>query len=70
MTGQEIIRLVVFILPLGLDTFALSTVLGMQPLPPQQRLRLALHLRADRGDHACRRSPPWRAAGKYDRRGE
>ena len=42
MTGQEIIRLMIFILPLGLDTFALSTVLGMQPLSPRHRLRLAL----------------------------
>lgn len=42
MTGREIVRLVLFILPLGLDTFALSTLLGMMPLPARKRVRLAL----------------------------
>jgi putative Mn2+ efflux pump MntP len=34
-------RLVPLILSLGLDTFALSTALGVAPLPAQTRLRLA-----------------------------
>ena len=34
-------RLVPLILSLGLDTFALSTALGMAPLPARTRLRLA-----------------------------
>jgi putative Mn2+ efflux pump MntP len=40
--GREVVRLVLFILPLGLDTFALSTLLGMMPLPTRKRIRLAL----------------------------
>lgn len=36
------VRLVLFILPLGLDTFALSLALGVQPLPLARRVRLAL----------------------------
>jgi len=35
-------RLVPLILTLGLDTFALSTALGVAPLPARTRLRLAL----------------------------
>jgi putative Mn2+ efflux pump MntP len=35
-------RLVPLILSLGLDTFALSTALGVAPLPARARLRLAL----------------------------
>jgi putative Mn2+ efflux pump MntP len=35
-------RLVALILSLGLDTFALSTALGVAPLPGRTRLRLAL----------------------------
>ena len=35
-------RLVPLILSLGLDTFALSTALGVAPLPARTRLRLAL----------------------------
>ncbi len=42
MTGWEIVRLVLFVLPLGLDTFALSTLLGMMTLPRRKRIRLAL----------------------------
>lgn len=42
MSGTLILRLALFALPLGLDTFALSTVLGITPLPVRVRLRLAL----------------------------
>ncbi|HEX6816944.1 MAG TPA: manganese efflux pump [Ktedonobacterales bacterium] len=43
------LRLVLFVLPLGLDTFALSTVLGVTPLPRHTRLRLALTFAAAEG---------------------
>jgi manganese efflux pump family protein len=49
MTTQLIVRLVLFALPLGLDTFALSTVLGVTPLPMRSRVRLALTFAAAEG---------------------
>lgn len=49
MTGQVLVRLILFALPLGLDTFALSTVLGMTPMPARQRVRLALTFAAAEG---------------------
>lgn len=42
-------RIVLLILSLGLDTFALSTALGVAPLPPRTRLRLALTFAAAEG---------------------
>lgn len=49
MTARLILRLVLFALPLGLDTFALSTVLGVTPMPGRTRLRLALTFAAAEG---------------------
>lgn len=42
-------RLIPLILSLGLDTFALSTALGVAPLPVRTRLRLALTFAAAEG---------------------
>lgn len=42
-------RLIPLILSLGLDTFALSTALGVAPLPARTRLRLALTFAAAEG---------------------
>ena len=36
------LKLILFILPLGLDTFAVSAALGMRGLPKRQRLRVSL----------------------------
>lgn len=49
MTVRLIIRLVLLVLPLGLDTFALSTVLGVAPLTTPTRVRLALTFAAAEG---------------------
>ena len=49
MSTQSIVRLALFVLPLGLDTFALSTVLGVTPLPMRSRVRLALTFAAAEG---------------------
>ena len=38
------LRLVLFVLPLGLDTFAVSAALGLQGLPKRERLRVSLLL--------------------------
>ena len=38
------LRLVLFVLPLGLDTFAVSAALGVAGLPKQQRLKISLLL--------------------------
>jgi len=38
------VKLVLFVLPLGLDTFAVSAALGMAHLPRRRRLELALLL--------------------------
>jgi manganese efflux pump family protein len=37
-----VLKLVLFVLPLGLDTFAVSAALGMRGLPPRARLRVSL----------------------------
>lgn len=49
MTAPFILKLVLLVLPLGLDTFALSTVLGVTPMPARTRLRLALTFAAAEG---------------------
>jgi putative Mn2+ efflux pump MntP len=49
MSTQLLVRLVLFVLPLGLDTFALSTVLGVTPLAMRNRIRLALTFAAAEG---------------------
>lgn len=49
ITGRLALRLILFALPLGLDTFALSTLLGVTPMPPRTRLRLALTFCAAEG---------------------
>jgi manganese efflux pump family protein len=36
-----VLRLVLFVLPLGLDTFAVAAALGMRGLPSRQRLRVS-----------------------------
>jgi putative Mn2+ efflux pump MntP len=38
------LRLVLFVLPLGLDTFAISAALGLQGLPKRERLRVSMLL--------------------------
>jgi hypothetical protein len=45
------VKLVLFVLPLGLDTFAVSATLGVAGLPKQQRLKISLLLSA-RGSHS------------------
>jgi putative Mn2+ efflux pump MntP len=37
-----LLKLILFVLPLGLDAFAVSAALGMRGLPPRQRLRVSL----------------------------
>jgi len=37
-----VLKLILFVLPLGLDTFAVSAALGMRGLPPRARLRVSL----------------------------
>lgn len=49
MTGPILARLILFALPLGLDTFALSTVVGMTPMPARRRVRLAFTFAAAEG---------------------
>ena len=36
------LRLILFVFPLGLDTFAVSAALAMRGLPPRARLRVSL----------------------------
>jgi manganese efflux pump family protein len=43
------LRIILVVLPLGLDTFALSTVLGVVPLARGQRLRIAVVFAAAEG---------------------
>lgn len=43
------LRLILFALPLSLDNFALSTVLGVTPMPRRTRLRLAATFAAAEG---------------------
>lgn len=40
------LKLILFVLPLGLDTFAVSAVLGLSGLPRRERLRVSLLLSA------------------------
>lgn len=49
MSGAFDLRLLPLILSLGLDTLALSIALGLAPLPPRTRLRLALTFAAAEG---------------------
>jgi putative Mn2+ efflux pump MntP len=49
MTGGLMLRLILFALPLSLDNFAASTVLGVTPLPARARWRLALTFAAAEG---------------------
>jgi putative Mn2+ efflux pump MntP len=49
MTTGELVRLVLLVLPLGLDTFALSTILGVTPLLTRTRVQLALTFAAAEG---------------------
>jgi putative Mn2+ efflux pump MntP len=42
-------RLIAFVIPLGLDTFAVSTALGLGGLSPRQRLRVSLVFTAFEG---------------------
>jgi manganese efflux pump family protein len=37
-----VLKLILFVLPLGLDTFAVAAALGMRGLPSRQRLRVSL----------------------------
>jgi putative Mn2+ efflux pump MntP len=37
-----VLKLILFVLPLGLDTFAVAAALGMRGLPPSARLRVSL----------------------------
>jgi len=37
-----VLKLVLFVLPLGLDTFAVAAAIGMGGLPPRKRLRVSL----------------------------
>jgi putative Mn2+ efflux pump MntP len=39
-----VLKLILFVLPLGLDTFAVSAALGMRGLPSRERLRVSLLL--------------------------
>jgi putative Mn2+ efflux pump MntP len=41
-----VLKLILFVLPLGLDTFAVSAALGMHGLPTRQRLRVSLLMSA------------------------
>jgi putative Mn2+ efflux pump MntP len=41
-----VLKLILFVLPLGLDTFAVSAALGMRGLPTRQRLRISLLMSA------------------------
>ena len=40
------LKLILFVLPLGLDTFAVSAALGMRGLPTRQRFRISLLMSA------------------------
>jgi putative Mn2+ efflux pump MntP len=37
-----VFKLILFVLPLGLDTFTVAAALGMRGLPPRQRLRVSV----------------------------
>lgn len=40
----DVLRLVLFVLPLGLDTFAVAAALGMRGLPRRERLEVSLSM--------------------------
>src|ERR1700738_3591270 len=40
------VKLILFVVPLGLDTFAVSAALGLQGLPKRERLRVSLLMSA------------------------
>jgi manganese efflux pump family protein len=40
--SAAVVKLLLFLLPLGLDTFAVAAALGMRGLPPRERLRVSL----------------------------
>jgi putative Mn2+ efflux pump MntP len=42
MTGTSLVKLVLVVMPLGLDTFALSTILGILPMPLHARIRTTI----------------------------
>ena len=42
LASSGVLRLILFVLPLGLDTFAISAALGMRGLPKRERLRVSL----------------------------
>jgi putative Mn2+ efflux pump MntP len=39
---RPVLQLILFVLPLGLDTFAVAAALGLRGLPPRARLRVSL----------------------------
>ncbi len=44
--SQAVLKLLFFVLPLGLDTFAVAAALGMRGLPARQRLRVSVLMSA------------------------
>lgn len=42
VASRSVLKLILFVLPLGLDTFAVAAALGMRGLPRRQRLRVSL----------------------------
>ena len=44
--GAPVLKLVLFVLPLGLDTFAVAAALGMRGLPRRERLKVSLLMAA------------------------
>jgi putative Mn2+ efflux pump MntP len=44
--SRAVLKLILFVLPLGLDTFAVAAALGIRGLPARQRLRVSLLMSA------------------------
>jgi putative Mn2+ efflux pump MntP len=44
--SPAVLKLILFVLPLGLDTFAVAAALGMRGLPARQRLRVSVVMSA------------------------
>jgi putative Mn2+ efflux pump MntP len=44
--SRAVLKLILFVLPLGLDTFAVAAALGIRGLPERQRLRVSLLMSA------------------------
>ena len=42
VASRTVLKLILFVCPLGLDTFAVAAALGIRGQPPRQRLRLSL----------------------------